>query len=95
MASQLTSPSATDAAWASVLDSMTPADVARPLPFDAQPVPYGVAIECALDDLRAAARTGRPVAPLLAAALQAGCSTEDIFHALGELRGDGIQAPPL
>lgn len=81
--------------WAAVLDRVTPAAATRATPFDAEPVPYGVAIECALDDLRSAARNGRPIAPLLTAAAAAGCSADDIFHALGELRGDGVQAPPL
>ncbi|WP_354698924.1 hypothetical protein DSM112329_04623 [Paraconexibacter sp. AEG42_29] len=82
-----TSFSATDD-WATVLGSVKQFEAERP-------APYGVAVESALEDLQSAATSGRPLAPLLAAATRAGCSADDIFHALGEVRGTGAQAPPL
>jgi hypothetical protein len=57
--------------------------------------PYGVAVECALEDLGAAAAKGRPLAPYLRAAGEAGCTPSQIRDALDEVRGAGIQAPPL
>lgn len=74
--------------WATVLGSVKQ--------YEAQgPAPYGVAVESALEDLQTAAAGGRPLAPLLLAATRAGCSAEDVVHALGEVRGAGAQAPPL
>jgi methylmalonyl-CoA mutase N-terminal domain/subunit len=57
--------------------------------------PYGVAVEAALEDLRTAAAKGRALAPLLRAARHVGCTTDQILGALEEVRGDGVQAPPL
>lgn len=59
------------------------------------PTPYGVAVEAALEDLAAAAAKGRPLAPYLRAAGQAGCTPQQILDALDDLRGAGVQAPPL
>jgi methylmalonyl-CoA mutase N-terminal domain/subunit len=56
---------------------------------------YGVAVESALDDIRSAAAKGRALAPVLRAASRAGCTTDQILGALEEVRGDGVQAPPL
>ena len=56
---------------------------------------YGVAIEAALEDLAAAAASGRPLAPYLREATRVGCPQDQILLALDELRSSGVAAPPL